>query len=90
MKGLSILALAALLLAAAPPVSAQCALCRAALESSEEGQAMAENLNRAILLLLGAPLGVAGSVAAAMIRSRRRLKREPRAAAGTPSSDTSR
>ena len=68
-----LLVLLALLSVAAPPASAQCALCRAAVESSEEGRAMAAKLNRAILLLLGAPLGVATSVAAAILRSRRRL-----------------
>jgi len=67
------LLLLALLHGAAAPARAQCALCRAAVESSEEGRAMAVKLNRAILLLLVAPLGVAASVAAAMLRSRRRL-----------------
>lgn len=65
--------LLALLSVATPPAGAQCALCRAAVESSEEGRAMAAKLNRAILLLLGAPLGVATSVAAAILRSRKRL-----------------
>jgi hypothetical protein len=69
-----ILVLLAILQVAAPPASAQCALCRAAVESSEEGRAMAQKLNRAILLLLGAPLGVGASVAAAILRSRRRLR----------------
>jgi hypothetical protein len=70
----SVLVLALLLfLYGAEPAFAQCSLCRAAVESSEEGRAMAAKLNRAILLLLGAPLGVATSVAAAMLRSRRRL-----------------
>lgn len=67
------LLLLALLHGAAAPGRAQCALCRAAVESSEEGRAMAVKLNRGILLLLGAPLGVVTCVAAAMLRSRRRL-----------------
>ena len=90
MKRLSVLLLAGFVHAAPPPALAQCALCRAAVESSAEGRAMAGKLNRAILLLLGAPLGVAGSVAVAMFRSRRRLTREAQAAGGTSSSDTSR
>jgi hypothetical protein len=73
MRRFAVLALLALLSGAATPAFAQCALCRAAVESSEEGRAMAANLNRAILLLLGAPLGVAASVGAAMLRSRKRL-----------------
>jgi hypothetical protein len=52
-------------------VEAQCAMCRTALESSEEGQAMAAKLNRGILILLGAPFGVALAVATAMRGSRR-------------------
>ena len=70
--------LLALLHGAAPPAGAQCAMCRAAVESSEEGRAMAVKLNRAILLLLAAPLGVATSVGLAVFRSRTRL-RHPRA-----------
>jgi len=67
------------LFAGAPGIaSAQCALCRAAVESSEEGRAMAVKLNRAILLLLAAPLGVGTSVGLAVFRSRTRL-RHPRA-----------
>ena len=56
------------------PARAQCALCRAAVESSEEGRAMALKLNQAILLLLAAPLGVGAAVGAAIYRSRRQLE----------------
>lgn len=65
--------LLALLHGAAPPAFAQCALCRAAVESSQEGRAMAAKLNRGILLLLGAPLAVGASIGVAMFRSRKRL-----------------
>jgi hypothetical protein len=61
------------LLTFAPPVAAQCAMCRTALESSAEGQAMAVKLNRGILLLLVAPAGIVGFVGVAMLRSRQRL-----------------
>jgi hypothetical protein len=61
-------------LSAVPAARAQCALCRAAVESSEEGRAMAVKLNRGILLLLGAPLGVGAAVGAALYRSRRQLE----------------
>jgi hypothetical protein len=77
MKRLGVLVLLACLQGAAPPAFAQCALCRAAVESSEEGRAMAGKLNRAILLLLAAPLTVAGSVAAAMLRNRNRRGTTP-------------
>jgi len=74
MKRLGVLVLAGFVQTAAPPAFAQCSLCRAAVESSEEGRAMAGKLNRAILLLLGAPLGVGASVGFAVFRSRRRLR----------------
>jgi hypothetical protein len=54
-------------------VQAQCAMCRTAIESSEEGKAMGARLNRGILLLLGAPLGVTLAIGTAMHRSRKRL-----------------
>lgn len=53
---------------------AQCVLCRAALVSSEEGQAMADKFNKGILFLLGAPFSVAAGIGIAMLRSRRRLR----------------
>lgn len=56
-----------------PGAEAQCAMCRTALESSEEGRAMAVKLNQGILLLLGAPITTAAAIAAALLRSRRRL-----------------
>lgn len=69
---LSVMTFAALL-TFVPPVGAQCAMCRTALESSAEGQAMAAKLNRGIVLLLLAPAGIVGFVGIAMLRSRRRL-----------------
>jgi hypothetical protein len=59
-------------------VEAQCAMCRTAIESSEEGKAMAAKLNRGILFLLGAPFGVALAVGTAMRRSRKRAARTGR------------
>ena len=61
-------------LLATEPVEAQCAMCRSALESSEQGRVMAQKLNRGILLLLGAPFTVAAGIGVAMARSRRRLQ----------------
>jgi hypothetical protein len=57
-----------------PPLEAQCAMCRTALISSDEGAAMAEKFNKGILFLLGAPFSVAVGIALAMRRSRRRLR----------------
>jgi len=61
-------------LAVVPSVEAQCAMCRTALETSEQGRAMAAHFNRGILFLLGAPFGVAALIGIAMVRSRRRLE----------------
>jgi len=60
-------------LAAVPSLEAQCAMCRTALEGSEQGQAMAVQFNRGILFLLGAPFSVAAGIGIAMVRSRHRL-----------------
>jgi len=57
--------------------SAQCALCRTALESSAEGQAMAAGFNQAILFLLAAPLLLIGSGAFVFWRAARRGSRRP-------------
>ena len=70
----ALLLLGVVCLAAAPSVEAQCAMCRTALESSEQGRAMAVQFNRGILFLLGAPFGVAALIGIAMVRSRRRLE----------------
>jgi hypothetical protein len=69
--GFAGLSLAAVLLVGVPRLGAQCAMCRSSLEASQEGQALAVKLNRAILVLLGAPFGVAGLVGLALYRSRR-------------------
>lgn len=61
-------------LAAAPSLEAQCAMCRTALESSEQGRILAGQFNRGILFLLGAPFTVAAGIAFAMVRSRRKLE----------------
>lgn len=68
------LAAAAVLVVAASSADAQCAMCRAALESSAEGRALIAKLNRGILLLLAAPFGIAAAVAVALAKSRRRLR----------------
>jgi hypothetical protein len=77
------LVLAVLLSAAVPRAGAQCAMCRSTLESSEEGRRLAVNLNRGILVLLGAPFGVAALVGASLYRNRRRLRAPPSSATFT-------
>jgi hypothetical protein len=64
------LALAALLLGAALPARAQCAMCKATLESSEEGRRVSGELNRAILVMLVAPYAVFGTCASVLFRRR--------------------
>jgi len=66
--------LGVVLFGAAADGTAQCAMCRTALESSEEGRLMAEKFNKGILFLLGAPFGVATGIGVAMRRSRRRSR----------------
>ena len=49
---------------------AQCAMCRAVVSQSPEGQRMAGELNKAILLMFFAPYLTFGSLAAVLFRSR--------------------
>jgi hypothetical protein len=65
-----LLALAALLAGGAAPAGAQCAMCKATLESSEEGRRVSGELNRAILLMLAAPYVVFGTCAGVLFRRR--------------------
>jgi hypothetical protein len=78
-------AVAVLAVLAADPAWAQCALCKAALESSPEGRAMGASLNRAILVMLAAPYLVLGTFALALFR-RRVLEAGARAAAAVRAS----
>jgi len=71
------MALALALLAAlalAPTAFAQCAMCKAAVTNSPEGMALAESLNRAILLMMAAPYLTAGATALVIFRHRIRAR----------------
>jgi hypothetical protein len=78
---------AALLLAAclAEPALAQCAMCKTALTSSAEGQRIAGDFNRAILLMLAAPYLVFGAIAGWLFRSRIRKWLVARSSSPSPS-----
>jgi len=68
-----LLALAAVLVVlAATPAFAQCVMCGQAVANSEEGRAMAGQLNSAILLMLAAPYAVFGTFVAVLFRRRLR------------------
>jgi hypothetical protein len=69
-RRLALLLAAGLLAAAAPSALAQCAMCKAALTGSAEGQAMAGEFNRAILLMLFAPYAVVVAFLFAAFRAR--------------------
>lgn len=49
---------------------AQCAMCKAAVTSSEEGRQLASTLNRAILVMLAGPYVVVGGFVAFAFRRR--------------------
>jgi hypothetical protein len=57
-------------LATGGPAFAQCAMCKSVVAQSPEAQAVAGELNKAILLMLAGPYVVFGSVAAFLFRSR--------------------
>ena len=72
---------AALLGATAPPLRAQCAMCRTALTQSVEGRNMSRSFNQGILVMMAAPYAVIVLVGTALFRdpirrwARRRLSR---------------
>jgi hypothetical protein len=59
-----------LLVAATAPAAAQCVMCKTALTSSPEGQAIGAQFNRAILLMLFAPYVVAAAFVGMVWRRR--------------------
>ena len=62
--------MAGLSLAWPEAAAAQCAMCKTALTDSAEGRNIGEQFNSAILLLIGAPYVVFGTVGAALFRHR--------------------
>jgi hypothetical protein len=65
-----LLALVVVLGLAATPAAAQCAMCRSVIAQSPEGQRVAGELNKAILLMFFAPYLIFGSFTAWIFRSR--------------------
>lgn len=70
---IKILILFFLLLLVALPASAQCAMCRAVLESEEGGQA-AKGINNGIVYLMIFPYLLIGAVGYAIYRSRKKAR----------------
>jgi len=75
-------ALGLVLLFWAAPAIAQCPMCKTALTQSAEGQRIASDFNRAILVMVAAPYLVVATIAGFAFRSR---IREWLAAARSPS-----
>jgi hypothetical protein len=74
-KAFGLAVLVAVLVLVPETLSAQCAMCRSALESPE-GQQMVAALRSGVLLLLAAPFIAFGAVAAVAIRIGRRRTRQ--------------
>ena len=70
-KTLAVAAVVVGMLLTAGPASAQCAMCRRALQSPE-GQQMVAAFRSGILVLLAAPFSLFGVVATLVVRMRRR------------------
>ena len=66
----ALLTLVVLLGLTVEPALAQCAMCRSVIAQSPEGQRVAGELNKAILLMFFAPYLIFGSFAAWIFRSR--------------------
>ncbi|HJS59920.1 MAG TPA: hypothetical protein VKA01_17565 [Vicinamibacteria bacterium] len=63
-------ALGLVLLLWAAPAIAQCPMCKTALTQSAEGQRIASDFNRAILVMVAAPYLIFGTIAGFVFRSR--------------------
>lgn len=70
LRAAAVAAFAVALTATAGPVRAQCAMCKATLERSEEGRRVSGELNRAILVMLVAPYLVFGTCTTVLFRRR--------------------
>ena len=55
----------------------QCAMCRTALESSVEGQQMAEGFRQGIIFLLAAPYAVIGGISYAIVKAHKNKRQAP-------------
>lgn len=75
MKAKTIFILATILLLTAIPVEAQCAMCRAVLESDESGKA-AKGINNGIMYLMIFPYLLIAGVGYAIYRSRKKAKED--------------
>ncbi len=73
MKNISILFVIILLLFSSTPMEAQCAMCRAVLESDESGQA-AKGINNGIVYLMIFPYLLIAGVGYTIYRSRKKAK----------------
>ena len=55
----------------------QCAMCRTALESSVEGQQMAEGVRQGIIFLLAAPYAIIGGISYAIVKAHKNKRQAP-------------
>ena len=55
----------------------QCAMCRTALESSVEGQQMAEGFRQGIIFLLAAPYAIIGGISYAIVKAHKNKRQAP-------------
>ncbi len=53
----------------------QCAMCRTALQSSPEGQVIAEGFRKGIIFLLAAPYAILGSISFGVFRAFKKQKK---------------
>lgn len=75
MKTKILLVLLLLLISVVTPAEAQCAMCRAVLESEEGGQA-AKGINNGIVYLMIFPYLLIGGIGVAIYRSRKKAREQ--------------
>jgi hypothetical protein len=67
------------------PAQAQtCAMCRAAIENSPDIKAMAPNINRGILFLMGVPYVLFGTIGIVVYRAHRKKKADAERRSANP------
>jgi hypothetical protein len=76
-KALAIISFFAVVLLMEDTGWSQCAMCRTALQSSPEGQVIAEGFRKGIIFLLATPYAILGSIGFGVFRAFKKQKQNP-------------
>jgi hypothetical protein len=73
---LAILLLAVIILLETSAWAQGCAICRAALANSPEGRVLAASMRKGIVILMGIPYAIFGTIGFALFRAHRRSRKK--------------